>query len=639
MPWKGGGMLNQRQMEIILQMFETPEIRRTTSELAEERQVSMRTIQTDLKVIREALADRPCVSFISDRRGSMVHITDPDGFEELKEQYILEYTEYTNIQDERIDQILFYLLQRHRSVSVYDLESELYISGSTLGSDLKRIRGILTGTGLEILRNDNRVAIEGTEINKRACILERKLMVSNGTFLSRTPQAAQEYIKEIVVRKLVEFRQSISEAELSNLIILLHVTSHRIQEDFYIMPYDLQIRENLEPERSLAQGIFDDLEKRFHLHVTKEEVNYLALYFKGQGGYAEPVIKEETNSFVIESLTAIKDELGLDFTGNLNLRISLALHCTPLFVRVRYGMQLKNPIKDSIMQSYPQGVDVAAFFADRIYRKLRKKVSDDEIAYLAIYFSSALSEIHSNMPGSHVLVISAARGSENTLMQQILTRWFPTRIAEISFITPGDLEKNPDAMEGHDVILTTEKNKFYDMGLAFYISPFPGENDRANLRLMLDGFKDPGDVLSIFREDMFYVVEDMSKDMILRRVCAQASNHYEIDGLLEAVHMREDMRSTYFGNGFAVPHPVAAVSSDTFVSVVVSKTPVSWDDEGNQANLIFLVGIGKNSLQAFQLWNYLSAVFRDRTFTKKLLANPDYSNMTSLLRKAFSGQF
>ena len=86
MPWKGGGMLNQRQMEIILQMFETPEIRRTTSELAEERQVSMRTIQTDLKVIREALADRPCVSFISDRRGSMVHITDPDGFEELKEQ-------------------------------------------------------------------------------------------------------------------------------------------------------------------------------------------------------------------------------------------------------------------------------------------------------------------------------------------------------------------------------------------------------------------------------------------------------------------------------------------------------------------------------------------------------------------------
>lgn len=634
-------MLNQRQTEIILQMFDAPDTQFTTSTLATERNVSMRTIQTDLKVIREALSTYPCIAFTSDRRGSSVRVLDTAAFEELKEKYILESAEFTNVQDERIDEILLYLLQRHRSVSVYDLELELYISHSTLGSDLKRMREILSGNDLEILRNDNRITIEGTEIKKRACILERKLMVSNGTFMTRMPEAVQEqeHIKEIVVRKIVEFKQSISEAELSNLIILLYVTIHRIRNDFCIMPYDLQIREDLEPERSLAQAIFTDLERRFHLRITREEVDYLALYFKGQGGYAEQLINEETNTFVIESLAEIKKELGLDFTGNLNLRISLALHCTPLFVRVRYGMQLKNPLKDSIWQSYPQGVDIATFFADRIHRKLRRRVSDDEIAYLAIYFSSALSEIHADVPGNHVLIISAARGSENTLMQQVLTRWFPTQIAEISFITPGELEKDPNRIDGFDVILTTEKNRFYEIGLAFYISSFPGSNDRANLRLMLDGFKNPGDVLSIFREDMFYVVEDMSKDMILRRMCAQASEIYEIEGLLEAVRMREDMRSTYFGNGFGVPHPISSVSSDTFVSVVVSKTPVNWDEEGNLVSLIFLVGIGKNSLQAFQLWNYLSTVFRDKTFAKKLLADPTYNNMTSLLAKAFSEQF
>lgn len=632
-------MLNQRQIEIIIQMFDTPDAQHTTSDLAAQRGVSMRTIQMDLKVIRETLLAYSCISFTSDRRGSFVRVLDPAGFEELKEKFILECAEYTNAQEERIDEILLYLLQRHRSVSVYDLESELYISRSTLGSDLKRMREILSGNDLEILRSDNRITIEGTEIHKRSCILERKLMVSNGTFLSHTPEAAQDYIKEIVVKKLVKYRQSISEAELSNLIVLLYVTIRRIQEDFCIMPYDLQIREDLEPEHSLAEEIFRDLGRRFNLRVTPEEVNYLALYFKGQGGYAQPVIREEINTFVIESLAEIKKELGLDFTGNLNLRISLALHCTPLFVRVRYGMQLKNPLKDSIRQSYPQGIDIAAFFADRIYRRIRKRVSDDEIAYLAIYFSSALSEIHSDMPGSHVLIISAARGSENTLMQQILTRWFPTQIAEISFITPGELEKEPDRMDGFDVILTTEKNKYYEMGLAFYVSSFPGSNDRANLRLMLDGFKDPGDVLSIFREDLFYVVEDMSKDMLLRRMCAQISGIYETDGLLEAVRMREDMRSTYFGNGFGVPHPIVPVSSDTFVSVAVSKTPVCWDEEDNMVSLIFLVGIGKNSLQAFQLWNYLSTVFRDKTFTKKLLAEPTYSCLTSLLTKAFSEQF
>ena len=71
-----------------------------------------------------------------------------------------------------------------------------------------------------------------------------------------------------------------------------------------------------------------------------------------------------------------------------------------------------------------------------------------------------------------------------------------------NFITPTDLEQTPSKIDEYEVVLTTEKNKFYDIGIAFYISPFPGKNDRTNLRLMLDGFNNPSDVLSLFREDM-----------------------------------------------------------------------------------------------------------------------------------------
>lgn len=634
-------MLNQRQMGIVLEMIDAPDTLLTTSALAAENKVSTRTIQTDLKMIEEVLSQHACIEFRTGRRGSGVHILDQEGFELLKEQYLIGYQDFSNVQDARINEILLYLLQRHRSVSVYDLESDLFISRSTLGSDLHRLREILASSDLEILRSDNRITIEGTEISKRACILERKLVINNTHYFSRTPEIVEEQsrIKEVIVKTLLKFHQSISETELSNLIILLYVTVRRIRDNFRIMPYDLQIRDDLEPERSLADALFTELGKKFHLHIEQEEIDYLALYFKGQGGYAEQIIGSEINDFVMESLNAIREEMGIDFTGNLEFRISLALHCTPLFVRIRYDMQLKNPLMDTIRQSYPQGMDVAAFFADRIYRKLRKRVSDDEISYLAIYFSSALAEIHADTQGRRVLIISAARGSENTLMQQILTRWFPSQISGITFITPTDLEQTPSKIDEYEVILTTEKNKYYDIGLAFYISPFPGKNDRTNLRLMLDGFNNPSDVLSLFREDMFQVVDGVGKERLLRKTCARASEIFEIDNLLEAVQMREEMRSTYFGNGFAVPHPFSPVSSDTFVSVVVSKTPIRWDDEDNMASLIFLVGIGKNSLQAFQLWNYLSAVFRDKTFTKKLLASPTYGTLTSLLQKSFSEQF
>ena len=62
-----------------------------------------------------------------------------------------------------------------------------------------------------------------------------------------------------------------------------------------------------------------------------------------------------------------------------------------------------------------------------------------------------------------------------------------------------------------------------------------------------------------------------------------------------------------------------AVSSDTFVSVCVSKQPIVWDEEDNQVNLIMLMHIGKNNTQAFQLWDYISKIFADKTLVEKLV--------------------
>ena len=64
-----------------------------------------------------------------------------------------------------------------------------------------------------------------------------------------------------------------------------------------------------------------------------------------------------------------------------------------------------------------------------------------------------------------------------------------------------------------------------------------------------------------------------------------------------------------FSKQIAVPHPMYAVSSDTFISVCVSKQPIVWDEENNQVNLIMLMHIGKNNTQAFQLWDYISKNF------------------------------
>lgn len=99
------------------------------------------------------------------------------------------------------------------------------------------------------------------------------------------------------------------------------------------------------------------------------------------------------------------------------------------------------------------------------------------------------------------------------------------------------------------------------------------------------------------------------------------------------------MRSTYWGNGIAVPHPLTAVSSDSFVAVTELPQAVVWDDQKNMVNLVLMVCVGKNSSKAFQIWNYLAKVFSDKHFVERLLPDPSYEHFIALLKEAIAGSF
>ena len=86
------------------------------------------------------------------------------------------------------------------------------------------------------------------------------------------------------------------------------------------------------------------------------------------------------------------------------------------------------------------------------------------------------------------------------------------------------------------------------------------------------------------------------------------------------------------------PHPLTAVSSDSFVAVTELPQAVVWDDQKNMVNLVLLVCVGKNSSKAFQLWNYLAKVFSDKHFVERL-PDPSYEHFIALLKEAIAGSF
>lgn len=633
-------MFSRRQLEILLELCENAGTYMTASYFANKQQVSLRTIQNDIKGIREALHDSSCVTFQSaSPKGSRIQVKDLTEFSSFKQSLYQQFGNTSlNYQGERINQLLFLLLRQHRPISYYDVENTLYISHSTLLNDLKRLDLILQKYQLDLLRGSNKLVVDGSEIRKRHCISEENLLLlHHDAFFSRPEDfSTMETIKDVLVESFVSFKHNVSEVELNNMIILLFVAVQRIGELFFISPAELVIEQELSHEREISKAVFTRLSQLFHLRVPDTEIDYFALYIKSRASAeSSAIISQEVDSLVLDALRAIRKTFNIDLTNDVNLRIALELHCTPMFVRIKYDMQMKTHLASYIRQTFPQGFDLATYFASFLQEKFQKKIEDEEIAFIAIHLYKALTDLQNNSGTHKVLVISPLRRSENILIRQTLYKWFGNQIAELFFLPP--TEMNESYLDHYDTFLTTEKGKFYDSGLAFYLNPFPNQHDYLNLKLAMDGFESVNDILQIFHQDLFQVFDHaVQRDDILNLLCERSSRHFGLTGLQEAVMKREALGSTFFSNGIAAPHPIFAVSSDTFMSIAISAQPVEWDSEGNKVNLVMLVSVGKNNARAFQIWNYLSKIFASHGFVAQLLTDPSFEHFQKLLKETIA---
>ena len=119
-------MLSQRQIEILLEFCNHTEEYLTGTYLADKFGVSLRTVQGDIKVIREELSGETCAKIVSrSSKGSMIEVSDYEEFSTFVNSLYQEYmTVSLNYSVNRVNKMMLLLLNRHRAVSL--LSSEFY---------------------------------------------------------------------------------------------------------------------------------------------------------------------------------------------------------------------------------------------------------------------------------------------------------------------------------------------------------------------------------------------------------------------------------------------------------------------------------------------------------------------------------
>lgn len=633
-------MLTKRQIEILLNLFSNLDAPVSLQVFTDQFHLSLRSIQTDIAEIKETIKEHGL--YIENNKNCIcMSITNQETANIFMNSIIQDYNlnQFFEDQSSRISYIISRLLDSNDYLKSADLADEMYISRSQISNDIKLAKNMLSSYHLTLISKPYYgIKIIGKENDIRNYIIQEKLKIKNLVCDEITHSfSSHEHIDDInniVIKILTHSHYIISDIALQNLILHIVTAVNRIKSGHLIHMDSLNISPVYAHVIEISKNILEKCADIYNFEFNDDEIFFLALNLYGKREFdKQEFITDEINNLVFLGLYKIKEIFGLDFTSNLNLRISLGLHILPLLTRINTNMQLRNIMTFNIKQKYTLAYDLASTFTNTIIPS-DKKILDDEIAYVALHFVNYIDE-NSPQKKKRMLIISSLRRSEIILLQNNILRNFPS-IKEVKIISKNSLSTTN--VNNYNVICTTENDIFINNNKIQKISYFLNDTDIKKIELLLDGFNGPKDILDCFSEDLFYYGDAPSKNAVIKWLYEMAYKQGLADEkLYHSIMNHENVTSTYFGNYLAIPHPEIFLSETSFISVAILPKPILWDDE--YVDIVFLVSIQKNNPNAFKLWSYLSFLISNNTTLEEIKKEPTFQNLSKVISKIYEDLF
>ena len=632
-------MLSRRQTDIFMDFYTRPETYLRLKDLAEKYHISVRTVQSDISGIREALKDSGMTLESTASKGCVLHIKDQTkshGFvRRISDAFTTGY--FFEEQSSRVSWLLSKLLDSGTYVKSQDLADSMYVSRSTLSSDLHQLKKILEKYGLSLVsRPYYGLKIEGKETAIRQCIIKENVRLDMGLFSQPGQNSLLAKIREIAIPILLEMHFRISDVALQNLLIHILLSIERIKSGNIVEAVSLPSDSSYTHVYHIARQIMEACCRHFQLPCEENEIVLLTLNLHGKREYdSQEYLTDEIDRMVYTGLLQVKKDYNMDFTGDLDLRIALGLHLIPLRSRIHTNMPAENTIGPEIKMNYTLAFELAASFLSALPGDYRL-VNDDEISYVALHFSCAMLNQSRREGKKNVLLISSQKKSDLILVQQKIKQWF----VEISEVTIASLnEVNAVLAGGYDVILATDPEVIRRYPRARLINYFLTDQDYRKIELALSGFHSIDDILGKFDPDLFYHGPAKDKNEIIQILYKKAKEKYGLgENFLESLLHREETGSSRFNEFLAIPHPERPMSSHTFIAVGVLTEKIEWSRDF-YVRLVFLVGLEQNNPQALQLWYYLSPLISSSAALQSLIGTPTYGQLIKTVTDVYRDMF
>lgn len=623
-------MANQRKAKILKMLMKIDVM--TTNEMALLFHVSSKTIRNDVKEINEEAAS---IGRILPQPGKGMHleVTDREKLLQMIERYTNEQI-YTP--EQRVRYIINYLLSEKNSVSSLKLASHLYISNFQLGSDIKRANKQLSEYGLEIISKGKKgYSLSGAERNKRRYLVD-DLNQFSGKNTHLFSESTRNQLRNGITDIFDEVSYTINEEMLEYLMDHIVVSMMRYQEGFFLEADEVLFCELCQmPEYRIAERIASWILTKFQCTFSSEEIVFLTLQLLSNKEASENTAKDEDIQNMIQTtLAAIHQKFGIDFSEDDLLKQSLYLHMLPLMNRIRYDLDIRNPLVSEIKIKYPLTYDLAGEVALLLNQQYQYKLSENELAYLSIHFNLALERYKKKKQKWRILLATPLGTRNCELIEYRLKEYLKEHLSELITLSPRDVPSVD--LSSFDLIISTKKLNI-ETNYIYIASVLDDEHLKQIHQTLMYDENELYLINCISSQLIFTDIKGTNKKDILMQICKRLKNVVETEGdLYSSVMEREKLLTTEIGNLAAFPHPLNPISTKTFMSVTILDKPVLWDSQLVQ--VVFLSAIGKDnekSLNSF--YASFAGLVKSEMKIAQLLSKRNFETLLSLIQDKQKG--
>ncbi|MEZ7792952.1 BglG family transcription antiterminator [Niallia circulans] len=644
-------MLSSRMKQVLSELLaaDTPV---TGEYLATVNHVTARTTREDIKNLDAILNNHGAkiISVIS--KGYTLEIWDKAVFQQYLHSIFVEnslsHTGIPKTPEDRVTYIIIRFLLNDQYLKLDDLADELFVSKSTIQQDIKHVKEILQKYDiiLEARPNYGLKAV-GDEIKVRFClseyVLDRKKQTIS-TIDSPHPSIFNEEkmdnIQEIILRQIKKYQITLSDIAINNLLIHIVIAQKRIVSGHYVAIFHADMDE-IEQQREyhVANEIVKEVEDLYQIKFPQAEIAYIAMHLLGtklvtqKKGHIDHVIEDDILQLVHFVLSKIEEKLDLGIEKDEELIFGMSMHLKPAVNRIKYGMNIRNPMLQEIKNNYPLAYEAGIIAGMAIKEYTGIEMDENEVGYLALHIGAAMERTKLRSGPKRCLVVCASGLGTAQLIYYRLKSYFGSNL-DVVGTTEYYMLDQYNLNEVDFIVSSIPFKESFDIPV-IEVNAILKESDLKAIEKFILTQSSHQPIESFFRQDLIFLKKTFqSQEEVLTFLHTQLMKKGLVGKpFLDAVYEREKVAPTAYGNLVAIPHPITPQTEKTFVCVCTLEKTIDWNN--NSVQIIFLLCVKKNSQEDLQeMYDVLGKFIEDHTSVHKILKASMYEEFIRIMKEA-----